>query len=558
MVLQAAAATLLTALGAGEDVPIGGAIAARTDSALDDVIGVFINTLVYRFDTSGDPAFTSCWAASGRPVSPPTPTRTCRSSGSWRSCGRSGRGRGTRSSRSWWRCWTSPTPDRPARCHRRTRTWSLNGTAKFDAHFDCVVNGDGGLTCRFEYATDLYDQPPRKHLPNDSCACSKRSPTAGASVCPKWTCMSADERSLVLHGWNDTAREFAATCRSSSCWSAQDPAPEAVVSEDERLTYGEFNARVNQLARAMRKRGIGPETRVADHAAALGRPDRGAVGGDQGGRVVRPDRPRLPGRPDRLHPARLRRGADLAEQRRRRLRTDSRGGAAGESAENLGTIATPAQRLVRHLHLRLHRPPQGHGQHLRRHGEPVEWMQRHASARRPGDRVLQATPVRFDVSVWEVFWTLIARCGTSSWPGPAATATRLPARTADARRARRRSHTSARRGSAPFLAEAELPDVGALLVVSGDEALPAELVRRFHRDEPGAVLLNAYGPTEAAVDVTPGRAAGPETVLIGGPVAQHPRVRARRDARAGAARRARRAVRRGRPARPRLPRPARA
>ncbi|WP_152249801.1 non-ribosomal peptide synthetase [Xanthomonas maliensis] len=130
----------------------------------------------------------------------------------------------------------------------------------------------------------------------------------------------------------------------------------------------------------------------------------------------------------------------------------------------------------------------------------LQWMQQ-AMALSPQSRVLQKTPVGFDVSVWELFWPLrVGACVALAQPGghkdPGYLRTLIEHANIDT------VHF------VPSMLRVFLDAVPAAAcsslrrIVCSGEALPADLAQHARTRFPQARLYNLYGPTEAAVDVS--------------------------------------------------------
>jgi arthrofactin-type cyclic lipopeptide synthetase C len=66
MVIMSAWAMLLSRLSGQSDVVIGSPVANRTRAEIEGLIGMFVNTLALRIDTSGEPSGERCWRGSRR------------------------------------------------------------------------------------------------------------------------------------------------------------------------------------------------------------------------------------------------------------------------------------------------------------------------------------------------------------------------------------------------------------------------------------------------------------------------------------------------------------
>ncbi|MEM7482008.1 MAG: amino acid adenylation domain-containing protein [Acidobacteriota bacterium] len=141
----------------------------------------------------------------------------------------------------------------------------------------------------------------------------------------------------------------------------------------------------------------------------------------------------------------------------------------------------------------------------------------------PGEAVLHKTSIGFDVSLWELFWPLVAGGRVVMAPPERIDPASLAALIRDEAITTAHFVPSLLR---LFLDDPEAVRCGGVLrrVVASGEALAPDLVARFFQvfPQPGPALHNLYGPTEAAIEVTahrctPEDAAGP--VPLGLPVA---------------------------------------
>ncbi|ATL28461.1 Siderophore biosynthesis non-ribosomal peptide synthetase modules, Bacillibactin synthetase component F [Streptomyces formicae] len=269
MVVQAAFATLLSRLGAGADIPIGTPVAGRTDEALDDLVGFFINTLVLRTDISGDPTFrqlvdrvreVDLGAFSNQDVpfehlvEVINPTRSMSRHPLFQVA---------------LAFQNQSRPELQLPGVALSVESNDSDAAKFDLSLGLSERFDGegvpaGLEGGFEFATDLFDRVTVEEIAErfgrllSAAVADPDRPVGELEV------LSAQEREDLLVGWQGSKVDVPCVSLPVAFEGqvARTPEATAVLFEDVRLTYAELNARANRLARYLVRQGVGPEARV--------------------------------------------------------------------------------------------------------------------------------------------------------------------------------------------------------------------------------------------------------------------------------------------------------
>ncbi|WP_338532882.1 amino acid adenylation domain-containing protein [Paenibacillus peoriae] len=137
-------------------------------------------------------------------------------------------------------------------------------TAKFDISLD-VGEENGGLDYSFEYATALYKRETIERLAKHYEQLLVTIVSRPDAKIAELNLLTAEEKEQILGAFNPAQPEAAPAAAFHWLFEEQaerTPEAEAVVYENDRLTYAELNERANRLAGTLRASGIGRETIV--------------------------------------------------------------------------------------------------------------------------------------------------------------------------------------------------------------------------------------------------------------------------------------------------------
>ncbi|HSF42281.1 MAG TPA: amino acid adenylation domain-containing protein [Thermoanaerobaculia bacterium] len=509
MTLLAGLTAWLTRYGAGTDLPVGAPVAGRNRTETEGLIGLLLNTVVLRCDLRGDPAFgdlvarlrevtIDAYAHQELPferlVEALVPRRDLSHSPLFQVMLALQEAH-------------LAEPLGEGSDLVLTPLLDLEETAaKLDLSLN-LTDTPAGLTGSWRYNRDLFDPPTAarmlRHL-QTLLAGAAANPRLRVSELPV---LSAAE-SAQLAEWNHTGAGWPLDACLHERIEAQverTPGAIAVSFEGEEITYRELNRRANRLAWRLRELGVGPDVPVGISIERSLEMVVGLLAILKAGGAYVPLDPSYPAErlafmlEDSAVPVLLTREELAGRLPAGSARIVAPGGEVEGPEENPESGAGPGNlAYIIYTSGSTGRPKGAMNTH-RGIVNRLLWMQE-AFGLGEDDRVLQKTPMSFDVSVWELFWPLmtgarlvVARPGAHGDPAYLV-------------------ETIAGEGITTihfvpsmlqvFVAAPGVERCRSLCrVIASGEALPGELPERLARRLP-VPLFNLYGPTEAAVDVT--------------------------------------------------------
>ncbi|WP_198162249.1 condensation domain-containing protein, partial [Methylosinus sp. R-45379] len=264
MTLLAAFQTLLHRYSGQDDIVIGIPFSVRDRPETNEIIGCFVNSLVLRTDVAGDPRFTElltrvrevCFGAYAhrdlpfeQVVEELRPERDMDRNPLFQVM---------------FVFQNSPAMELDLPSLSVEFLPIESGMAKFDLTLD-MSEGPDGLRGTLEYNTDLFDAATIQRMGGHFQTLLEGIVTAPEVRLSELPLLTVAERRELLVEWNDTAADFPGNRCIHQLFddqAARSPEAVALIYEDRQLTYGELNARANQLAHYLRTLGVLPEVLV--------------------------------------------------------------------------------------------------------------------------------------------------------------------------------------------------------------------------------------------------------------------------------------------------------
>jgi len=265
MLLYTAWAILLARLSGQDEVVIGTAIAGRQRTELESLIGFFVNTLALRADLSGNPTVNTLLnqvreitlgALSHQDipfeqvVEAIQPPRSLSHAPIFQVM---------------FVLQNTPHAEAPQLPGLTLVPQAIDRhTAQFDLTLS-LSEADGQIAGTIEYATDLFDQATIERWIGHFQLILRAMVMDAEQTVRDIPLLSKTESHQILEVFNDTEADYPKDKLIHQLFEeqvARNSDAIAVVFEDQQLTYGELNAKANQLARYLRKLGVLPDTRV--------------------------------------------------------------------------------------------------------------------------------------------------------------------------------------------------------------------------------------------------------------------------------------------------------